>query len=236
MPLRTSERGAGTRQAPCRQASHISSQDASKATDSPAITRSPGPSGASCEEQPGLGVDEGGGRAVGDRDALRRAGRPGGEDDPRVVVGRRVGPARRGPAPRARRGDDGQPSPMTAATSASPKTSRGPLVRVVGVDRARTRRRRAGRPGSRRRGRSYRTGSRTPTRSPGPTPSSASSSATSVRCLRELGVGQRRRRRCRGPARHRPAPRWRERCRPGCEEPVPGPRGEESLRHRVVSR
>ena len=35
MPLRTSERGAGTRQAPCRQASHISSQDASKATDRP---------------------------------------------------------------------------------------------------------------------------------------------------------------------------------------------------------
>ena len=48
MPLRTSDRGAGTRQAPYRQASHISSQEASNATDRPAITRSPGPSGRSC--------------------------------------------------------------------------------------------------------------------------------------------------------------------------------------------
>ena len=47
IPLRTSERGAGTRQAPCRHASHISSQEASNATDSPASTRSPGPSGLS---------------------------------------------------------------------------------------------------------------------------------------------------------------------------------------------
>ena len=47
MPVRTRARGAGTRQAPCRQASHISSHDASKATDSPARTRSPGPSGSS---------------------------------------------------------------------------------------------------------------------------------------------------------------------------------------------
>ena len=48
MPLRTSDRGAGTRQAPCRQASHISSHEASNATDSPASTRSPGPIGLSC--------------------------------------------------------------------------------------------------------------------------------------------------------------------------------------------
>ena len=47
MPLRTSARGAGTRQAPCRQASHISSQEASNATDSPASTRSSGPIGSS---------------------------------------------------------------------------------------------------------------------------------------------------------------------------------------------
>ncbi len=46
-PERTSERGAGTRQAPLRQASHISSQEASNATDRPARTRSPGPSGSS---------------------------------------------------------------------------------------------------------------------------------------------------------------------------------------------
>ena len=49
MPLRTSDRGAGTRQAPWRQASHISSHDASNATDSPASTRSPGPIGLSCK-------------------------------------------------------------------------------------------------------------------------------------------------------------------------------------------
>jgi hypothetical protein len=46
-PLLTCARGTGTRHAPYRQASHISSQDASKATDSPAITRSPGPIGSS---------------------------------------------------------------------------------------------------------------------------------------------------------------------------------------------
>ena len=62
--MRTSARGAGTRQAPCRQASHISSHEASNATDSPASTRSPGPSGSSLQEQPGLGVDERGGGAV----------------------------------------------------------------------------------------------------------------------------------------------------------------------------
>src|SRR4029077_18337385 len=47
MPLRTSDLGAGTRQAPFRQASHISSHDASNATDNPASTRSPGPIGLS---------------------------------------------------------------------------------------------------------------------------------------------------------------------------------------------
>ena len=46
-PLRTWERGTGTRQAPYRQASHISSQDASKATERPAMTLSPGPIGSS---------------------------------------------------------------------------------------------------------------------------------------------------------------------------------------------
>ncbi len=48
MPDLTRDRGAGTRQAPYRQASHISSQLASKATDRPAITRSPGLIGLSC--------------------------------------------------------------------------------------------------------------------------------------------------------------------------------------------
>ena len=48
MPLLTSARGAGTRHAPYRQASHISSHEASKATESPAITRSPSPRGSGC--------------------------------------------------------------------------------------------------------------------------------------------------------------------------------------------
>lgn len=48
-PDRTSDRGAGTKAAPWAQASHISSQLASKATDSPAITRSCGPIGLSCK-------------------------------------------------------------------------------------------------------------------------------------------------------------------------------------------
>ena len=47
MPERTNERGAGTRQAPWRHASHISSQEASKAMESPARTRSSGPRGES---------------------------------------------------------------------------------------------------------------------------------------------------------------------------------------------
>ena len=47
IPLLTRARGAGTRQAPYRQASHISSQLASNATERPAMTRSPTPSGAS---------------------------------------------------------------------------------------------------------------------------------------------------------------------------------------------
>ena len=42
----TIDRGAGTRHAPCAHASHISSHEASNATDSPASTRSPGPSGS----------------------------------------------------------------------------------------------------------------------------------------------------------------------------------------------
>ena len=89
MPLRTSERGAGTRQAPFRHASHISSQDASNATDNPASTRSPGPIGLSCKKHLRFGVDERGGVAMCHRDALGSPGRPRGEDDPRVVAAQR---------------------------------------------------------------------------------------------------------------------------------------------------
>ena len=49
-PDLTIERGAGTRHAPWAQASHISSHEASKATDRPASTRSPGPRGESCRK------------------------------------------------------------------------------------------------------------------------------------------------------------------------------------------
>ncbi len=45
------------------------------------------------EEERGFGVDEGGGAAVGDGDALGPAGGAGGEDDPRVVVGAGAGGA-----------------------------------------------------------------------------------------------------------------------------------------------
>ena len=41
------------------------------------------------QEHSRFGVDECGGVAMGDGDALRLAGRPGGEDDPRVVAGLR---------------------------------------------------------------------------------------------------------------------------------------------------
>ena len=123
MPERTSARGAGTRQAPWRQASHISSQEASKATDSPASTRSSGPSGSSLQEEPGLGVDEGGRRAVGDGDALGRAGGAGGEDDPGVVV--RAAACRAGAGSASRAATAILPfSPRTAPTPASGRPAR----------------------------------------------------------------------------------------------------------------
>ena len=133
-PLRTWERGTGTRQAPYRQASHISSQEASKATDSPAITRSPGPIGSSGEEQRGLGVHEGGGVAVGDGDALGPAGGAGGEDDPGVVA---RAPGRRGGAAVGDVPVDGQrvPGAEHGAHAGLAEHQLGPLVGVLGVHR-----------------------------------------------------------------------------------------------------
>ena len=86
-PVRTSARGAGTRQAPCRQASHISSQEASKATDSPASTRSPGPIGSSARNRRASASTNAAAAPWLTATPFGRAGRPGGEDDPRVVVG-----------------------------------------------------------------------------------------------------------------------------------------------------
>jgi hypothetical protein len=100
MPLRTSARGAGTRQAPDRQASHISSHDASKATDSPARTRSSVPSGASCRNSRASAST----KAAADRCVTATPlGVPSsrGEDDPRVVVRRR--PTGRAPDASGRR-------------------------------------------------------------------------------------------------------------------------------------
>ena len=133
-PLRTRERGAGTRQPPCAQASHISSQDASKATDRPAITRSVGPSGA-----PWRNIrDSASTNAAADRcETATPFGvpvEPGGEDDP-GVVGRASGP----PAVAAAAG-----APRSAITRSVAddggdvglaEDEPGALVGVVGVDR-----------------------------------------------------------------------------------------------------
>ena len=85
------------------------------------------------EEQPALGVHEGGRVAVGDGDALGGPGRAGGEDDPGVVLGldrlplalRAVGAAY----------DDGQPVADDGTDLRLVEDEAGPLVGVVGVDR-----------------------------------------------------------------------------------------------------
>ena len=137
---RSRRRHQAARHAPRRATSPRS--EASKPTDSPAITRSPGPSGALLEEHPGLGVDEGGGRAVRDRDALGRARRAGGEDHPGVVGGLRV--AASAPVARARPRRD-RPARCRRGSDARLAEDRsGTLVGVVGVHRDVGRRRRAG--------------------------------------------------------------------------------------------
>jgi len=84
------------------------------------------------QEHTRLGVDEGRGVAVGHGHPFGQPGRPGGEDDPGVVSGRR---RRRAPAARraraaqqARLGDD--PGDRGLA-----EDKLGPLIGVVGVDR-----------------------------------------------------------------------------------------------------
>jgi hypothetical protein len=83
-------------------------------------------------EQRGLGVDKGGGAAVGDRDALGLAGGARGEDDPGVVAG--AGPA--GAAAAAGLALDGDPA-VGADDGADPGLAEHqgrPLVRVLEVD------------------------------------------------------------------------------------------------------
>ena len=119
-PERTSERGAGTRQAPCRQASHISSQDASKATDRPASTRSRGPSGLPCRNSRAS--------ASTNAAALRwLTATPFGfpvEPDVKMIHASSSRPGRRGPMRFG--GVDAsvtaRSAPMTAQTPASPNT------------------------------------------------------------------------------------------------------------------
>ena len=76
------------------------------------------------QEHPRLGVDERGGAAVADGDALRRAGGARGEDDPGVVRG--VGGRPRTPAASASGSVERMTRSVvtTAATPASLKTSR----------------------------------------------------------------------------------------------------------------
>ena len=120
-PLRTSDRGAGTRQPPCAHASHISSQEASNATDSPAITRSASPSGASWRNI----RDSASTNAAADR--CETATPFGVPVDPEVKMTQASSPgsgfsgARASPT--GRRSAITRLLPMTAATSASPNTS-----------------------------------------------------------------------------------------------------------------
>ena len=120
-PLRTSARGAGTRQPPYLQASHISSQLASKATDRPAITRSPTPSGSPCRNI----RDSASTKAA----ALRwvTATPFGVPVEPEVKMTQASSSRSGSSAMRAgpgRRVAIASPAPTIAATSASPKTSR----------------------------------------------------------------------------------------------------------------
>ena len=136
MPLRTRDRGAGTRQAPWRQASHISSQDASKATDSPASTRSPGPervrpAGRAGPRRRRTRPRSGGvtatpfGVPVEPEVKMIQASSGGGRSDSDSASRSRRLVARSGrPAVEGRR-----------RPSASPKTSRARSSRVVDVDR-----------------------------------------------------------------------------------------------------
>ena len=98
MPLRTSERGRG------HQAGAVPPGQPHLLAGGVERHRQPGqhpvagPDRVVLQEHPGLGVDERGGVAVGDRDALGGAGGAGREDDPGVVAAqRRAGaPAARG--------------------------------------------------------------------------------------------------------------------------------------------
>ena len=112
--------GAGTRQAPCRQASHISSQEASKATDRPASTRSRVPSGRSCRNSRAS--------ASTNAAALRCVtATPFGfpvEPEVKMIQASSFGPGSRGPMRfgGVERSVTARSAPITAQTPASPNT------------------------------------------------------------------------------------------------------------------
>ena len=125
IPVRTSARGAGTRQAPCRQASHISSQDASNATDSPASTRSSGPIGSSARNSRASASTN----AAADRCVTATPFGTPVDPDVKMTHASSSGPGSTGPSPGASGSSAAGswtvrvgPSVRTAATAASPKT------------------------------------------------------------------------------------------------------------------
>ena len=85
------------------------------------------------QEQPRLGVHEGRRAAMGDGDTLGSAGRPRGEDDPRVI--RRAGPP--GPAPLGATGRTPMRRPLSddGAHPGLRPHGLGALVRIVDVNR-----------------------------------------------------------------------------------------------------
>jgi hypothetical protein len=121
-PLRTSDRSAGTRQAPCRQASHISSQDASNATDSPARTRSCGPIASLASPARNSCASASTNAAAAPWLTATPFGVPV-EPEVKMIQASSAGPGRPVRPPGARRGDTASPSPSTAQTPASAKTS-----------------------------------------------------------------------------------------------------------------
>ena len=131
-PVLTMERCAGTRQAPWRQASHISSQEASKATDRPAHYPVPGSERIMRAGTVSASASTNAAALAGGRTATPGGtSRARGEDDPRVVLRDRGG--RQRPAGRAAR----QVNPRVGDDRAD--AGRGPhqlgaVVWVIDVD------------------------------------------------------------------------------------------------------
>ena len=138
MPVRTSQRGAGTRQAPCRQASHISSQEASNATERPASTRSSGPIGSSVRNsRASASTNAAAARWV----TATPLGAPV-EPEVKMIQASSSSSGPPGWPPGTPRTVTSRPAPSTAHTPGLAEHELGPLVRVVRVDRhvGRTRR------------------------------------------------------------------------------------------------